>query len=259
MRKTLAGALLLAALTAQAAEPAKVQGKFERDGKSIAITHALAWQAARPDALVLLLSDAEIGLMDARHVTQLQLLAEQEKLHGLRFEFDPARLDLRWVSGRYMTPGWSTYRGGMGTSWQKLEIAGGRIVGKLDAGGVQVEFDVPIVGAVKPWSELTGPAALQSQQVQTLLRYEEAVRKGNWKVASKYLTPLSAEALAREVSTPHGLSQFKTAGKYMNDFVPRDLSQRLIRKVVVSGDDAAIIADGFAADFVLIGGRWLKI
>ena len=218
MRKLLAGTLLLAALQVAAAEPAKVQGKFERDGKSVAITHALAWQAARPDALVLLFSDAEIAPMDARHVTQLQQLAEQGKLRGLRFEFDPARLDLRWVSGRYMTPGWATYRGGMGTSWQKLEVAGGRIAGKLDAGGVQVEFDVPIVGALSP-AELTGPEALQSPQVQTLLRYENAVRKGNWKEAS----------------------------------------QRLIKKVVVSGEDAAIIADGFAADFVLIGGKWLKI
>jgi hypothetical protein len=256
---TLAGGLLLAALHAAAAEPAKVKGKFERDGKSFAITHALAWQSARPDALVLLFSDAEVALMDARHVTQLQLLAEEGKLHGLRFEFDPARLDLRWVSGRYMTPGWATYRGGMGTSWQKLEVAGGRIAGKLDAGGVQLEFDIPIVGAVSPDAELTGPEALQSAQVRTLLNYESAVRKGKWKEAQKYLTPLSAEALARDVSTPHGLSQFQTAGKYMNDYVPKDLAQRLIKKVVVSGEDAAIIADGFAADFVLINGKWLKI
>src|SRR5690349_21329853 len=108
MRKLKAGmiaACLLVAFQAAAAEPAKVQGKFEREGKSHAITHALAWQAARPDTLVLLFSDAEIALMDARHVTQLQLLAEQGKLRGLRFEFDPARLDPRWVSGRYMTPG----------------------------------------------------------------------------------------------------------------------------------------------------------
>jgi len=259
MRKALAGILLLATLHAAAAEPAKVQGKFERDGKSWAVTHALAWQAARPDTLVVLLSDAEVALMDARHVTQLQLLAEDGKLHGLRFEFDPARLDPRWVSGRYMTPGWATYRGGMGTSWQKLEISGGRVAGKLDAGGVQVEFDVPIVGALNPDAELTGAEALQSPQVQTLLRYEAAVRKGSWKEASKYLTPLSAEALARDVSTPHGLSQFQTAGKYLKDFVPNDMSQRLIKKVVISGADAAIIADGFATDFVLINGKWLKI
>lgn len=251
-------ALWLVLAPAAAADAPKVQGKFEREGKTYELTHAVAWQAARPDTLVVIFSDAEVALMDARHVTQLQLLAEGGKLHGLRFEFDPARLDPRWVSGRYMTPDWGTYRGGMGTSWQKLEVAGGRIAGKLDAGGAQVEFDIPIVGAVKP-QVLTGPDALRSPQVDVLLKYETAVRKGNWKEASKYLTPLSAEALARDVSTPHGLGQFQTAGKYMREFIPLDMSQRLVKQVVIGAEDSAIVADGFATDFVLIDGRWLKI
>jgi hypothetical protein len=252
-------AALLAACGAAAVEPAKVQGRFARDGKTYAVTHALAWQSARPDVLILVLSDGAVDLMDARHPLRLKQLAEEGQLRGLHFEFDPARLDAKWVSGRFMTPDWSTYRGGMGSSWKKLAVANGRIAGQLDAGGVQLDFQVPITGgaAVKT---LTGEAAWKSPQVDALIRYETAVRNGKWQEAVKYLTPLSAEVLQREVATPHGLGQFQTAGKYMKDFLAQgEARRREIQKVVVSGDDAAVIGDAFAAEFVRIDGRWRKI
>lgn len=251
--------LLAVALHAVAAEPAKVQCRFERDGKTYVLTHAVAWQAARPDTLVLVLADADVDLMDVRHASRLQQLAEEGKVHGLRFEFDPAHLDLHWISGRFMTPGWSTYRAAMGTSWQRLEVANGRIAGKLDAGAVQLEFDVPLVGAVQPQT-LAGAEAQRTAQADALIGYENAVRKGSWKEAAKYLTPQSAAVLQGEVSTPHGLAQFQTAGRYMKELLANgDARRQQIQKVVVSGEDAAVIGTDFAADFVLVGGRWLKI
>ena len=249
----------LLSVRAMAAEFATVQGHFERDGKRHVLSRGVAWQSARPDTLVVVLADADVALMDVRHPARLQQLAEEGKLRGLRFEFDPGRLDPRWVSGRYMTAEWSTYRPPPPVSWKKLERANGRIEGTLDAGGVQVAFGIPIVGAVEP-RVLTGVEAHVSPLVEVLLGYEDAVRKGDWKKAAKYLTPLSAAALEREVATEHGLGQFKTAGRYLSEYMPRGEARRAgIQKVIVSGEDAAVISDGFAADFVRVGGRWLKI
>src|SRR5205085_10191026 len=107
---------------------------------------------------------------------------------------------------------------------------------------------------------LTGDPAQHSPQADALLGYEGATRQGNWQEASKYLTPISAGILKQEVSTELGLNQFKTAGKYMKQLLKDGAARRAeIEKVIVSGDDAAVIAPGFAADFVLVNGRWLKI
>ena len=263
MRHSIAVALFagawLVAVQAAAAGPAKVQGRVERDGQSYALTRAVAWQAARPDALVVVLTDAEVAPMDVRHPFRLKRLAEDGKVHGVRFEFDPAHLDPKYVYGKFMLPGWNTYSGLMGAAWEKLEVANGRIAGKIDSGGVQLDFDLPIVGATGV-KTLTGAEAQHSPQADTLIAYEDAVRKGSWKEASKSLTPISAEILQREVATPEGLGQFQTAGKYMKQLLPQgDARRAQIEKVVVGGDDAAVIGNGFAADFVLVNGRWLKI
>lgn len=264
MRKSIvAGGVagMLLALGAAAADSAKVQGKVERDGKGYVLTRAVAWQAARPDALVLVLADTDVALMDVRHTFKLKQLAADGKIHGLRFEIDPAHIDLHYVYGKYMLPDWNTYSGAMGASWQKLEVdvVNNRIAGKIDSGGVALEFDVPITGG-RDLQTLTGDAAQHSPQVEALLSYEAAVRKGSWKEASNYLTPISAEILKKEVGTKEGLGQFQTAGKYMTQLMSQgDTRRKEIEKVIVSGDDAAVIGQGFAADFVLINGRWLKI
>ena len=252
-------------LTLAGAEDAKLKGKFTVDGKDIELKHVLVIDFDDTEGmgdgpeLRILFSDKEVAQFELESpiLFNLDALAREGKLQGVLLRFDPnaetpevygttyAALDDPQTSMPFFT-----LSGGAG-GVDSLKVEKGVLSGTVDGSGegstdfgtpsyaYEITFSVP-VRKPTPVTVLTGKEAMDSVQMKTYIKFEEAMTKGDLDTIRK----MTSEAKAKQMDdfiAQVGKEQFMAMTKQMvSDPATRE---KALRGVYLRGDNTTIVFD----------------
>ena len=252
-------------LTLAGAEDAKLKGTFTVDGKEIQLKHVLVIDFDDTEGmgdgpqLRILFSDKEVAQseLESPILFNLDALAREGKLQGVLLRFDPnaetpevygttyAALDDPQTSMPFFT-----LSGGAG-GVDSLKVEKGVLSGTVDGSGegstnfgtpsyaYEITFSAP-VRKPTPVTVLTGKEAMDSVQMKTYIKFEEAMTKGDLDTIRK----MTSEAKAKQMDdfiAQVGKEQFMAMTKQMvSDPATRE---KALRGVYLRGDNTTIVFD----------------
>ena len=252
-------------LTLAGAEDAKLKGTFTVDGKEIQLKHVLVIDFDDTEGmgdgpeLRILFSDKEVAQFELESpiLFNLDALAREGKLQGVLLRFDPnaetpevygttyAALDDPQTSMPFFT-----LSGGAG-GVDSLKVEKGVLSGTVDGSGegstdfgtpsyaYEITFSVP-VRKPTPVTVLTGKEAMDSVQMKTYIKFEEAMTKGDLDTIRK----MTSEAKAKQMDdfiAQVGKEQFMAMTKQMvSDPATREKS---LKGLYLRGDNTTIVFD----------------
>lgn len=279
---------LLAVLTgvflpapAFAIDPGTAQGSMTADGITVPLTHAVALLYGNEEGLLdgpelrLLLSDREVPLavLSGPILDRLDDLARRGEVRGLVLRLDPQRLMAAQVNGTVLLAPADPERSltfltlDGGGSIEALEVSETRVAGTLaftltgdtpaDSVAAQVRFSAPRFRDVIV-ARVSGSQAADSPPVQVLIRWNEALRAGDFDA----LKGLSSNEKYAELETFRADVGDEALRKVVASEVPTgDEVRRQIKEMVIRGDRAFIIIDDDETRNVAtasrIGDRWV--
>ena len=252
-------------LTLAGAEDAKLKGTFTVDGKEIQLKHVLVIDFDDTEGmgdgpqLRILFSDKEVAQseLESPILFNLDALAREGKLQGVLLRFDPnaetpevygttyAALDDPQTSMPFFT-----LSGGAG-GVDSLKVEKGVLSGTVDGSGegstnfgtpsyaYEITFSAP-VRKPTPVTVLTGKVAMDSVQMKTYIKFEEAMTKGDLDTIRK----MTSEAKAKQMDdfiAQVGKEQFMAMTKQMvSDPATREKS---LKGLYLRGDNTTIVFD----------------
>lgn len=265
MKPLVAALLACAFLTLAHAEEPKLKGKFTVDGKDIELKHVLvvdfddAEGMGHGPELRVLFSDNQIAQseLELLNLLNLEALAREGKLQGVLLRFDPnaespevygttyAALDDPQTSMPFFT-----LSGGAG-GVDSLKVEKGVLSGTVDGSGegstdfgtpsyaYEITFSAP-VRKPTPVTVLTGKEAMDTVQMKTYLKFEEAMGKGDLDTVRKMTTPEKAKQMDDYIGQM-GKEQFVAMAKQMvSDPATREKS---LKGLYLRGDNTTIVFD----------------
>jgi hypothetical protein len=264
-RGLLALGLALAAGPALALDPGTAAGKFDREGVSLAFTHAVALLQdnaegvlEHPRQLRVLLTDREVppSVLHGLVFPPVRAMARKGEVRGVLLEFDPGdRTSLQvTVLAKPDDPDAFLPNVSLSNStglWTRLEVSDTRVAGELkpdDDGQLAASFSAPVF-TDPVQSDLKGPAAAASEPVKVLVARAEALAKGD--LATAYGLSTEASAAQLKALPPAVMKQASAQVPLML----KDL--KTAKRVVIRRETAAVQgAHGDWYSLELVGGSW---
>jgi len=136
-------AFVATAVTTGLAAAQDVTGTLTANGKSVALTHAVAQEVDSATEkgyldVIVVLSDRKVSLADARAPERLEALARRDGLAGLVVRVNP---DAKVMSAEPVHPAFTTFISSAAfVRWQPTAYDEKRVAGRFWTDGVQNEF-----------------------------------------------------------------------------------------------------------------------
>ncbi len=257
-------ALLACAFLALAtAEETKLNARFTIGDNDIELKHVLVVDFDDTEGmgdgpqLRVLFSDKEIpqSELESPSLFNLDALAREGKLQGVLLRFDPKAETPEVYGTTYATldnPQTSmpffTLSGGAG-GVDSLKVEKGILSGAVDGSGegstdfgtpsyaYEITFSAP-VSKPAPVTTLAGKEAMNSVQMKTYLKFEEAMGKGDLDTVKKMTTPEKAKQMDDFIAQV-GKEQFIAMTKQMVS--DPDTREKSLKGLYIRGDNTTIV------------------
>jgi hypothetical protein len=265
MRHYLIGAILLGLpLSAHAGGPGAVGGHYQRDGRPMIFSHAVALrqddiegQLLSGPGIWVLLSDRAVPVeaLEGGEFPPVDEMAKAGQVRGLLVQFDPADRTKAHITildtdpaDPDASPATLTVSDSEGL-WTRLEEAGGHVSGDFtERDGMAFSFDTPILENPVT-QDLKGPAARASPFAALIEVQAKAFAAGDMPAA---LALLSASSRAHFGTVTPAL-----AAMLKGQAATTLAAAHGLTRVVIRGNTATALApDGAAYGFVREEGAW---
>lgn len=255
------------AVGAAAQDAAQVDATLRFNGKALKLTKVLVLQNGNEEGLEegprlrIFLSDGDIPLIaaGAAGVLRAKAYAREAGINGVVILADPGgksgAAEASLLNAPGMEPG--SFASVTSTSaFTELKVTASRAAGSISIDDAPValkaKFDAPL-SADPVTTDLKGKAALGSAQVQALIAFREALRKGDMAGVAKYATA----ARQKEISAfraKAGEAAFREALKQAPD---GSSVTKTIKRLVVRGTTASVVLEGGeVAELIQEAGAW---
>jgi hypothetical protein len=259
------GALWISGAIAQ--DATRVDATLRINGETVKLTKALAIQNGNEEGLEdgprlrIFLSDGNIPLAaaGAAGLLRAKAYARDARINGVVILVDPAGRSrdavVSLLNGPGLEPGSfaSMTRNG---ALSALKVTPARVSGSVavadDPVSLNAKLDVPIT-ADPVTADLKGKAALGSPQVQALIAFRDALRKGDMASVAKYATAARQKEIG-EFRAKSGDAAFQEALKHAPDGAS---VAKTIKRLVARGTTASVVLEGGeVAELVQENGVW---
>jgi hypothetical protein len=252
---------------ATAQEVAQVDATLRVNGKTLKLTKVLALQNGNEEGLEdgprlrIFVSDGDIpiAIAGAAGVLRAKAYAREAGIAGAVIVADPAGKSRDAMVSVLNAPGLdpgSFTSVTSGNAFGELKVTTARVSGTISIEGDLVELkaklDAPI-SADPVTADLKGKAALGSAQVQALIAFRDALRKGDMAAVAKYATAGRQKEIAA-FRARAGDAGFKEALAHAPDGAS---VTKTIKRLIVRGSTASVVLEGGAVtELVQDGGAW---
>jgi hypothetical protein len=259
------GALWISGAIAQ--DAARVDATLRVNGETVKLTKALAIQNGNEEGLEdgprlrIFLADGEIPLAaaGAAGLLRAKAYAREAGINGAVILVDPAGRSRGAVVSLLNAPGLEPGSFASVTSNSalgELKVTPARVSGSVavadDPVSLNAKLDVPIT-ADPVTTDLKGKAALGSPQVQALMAFRDALRKGDMAGVAKNATA-ARQAEIGAFRAKAGDAAFQEALKHAPDGAS---VAKTIKRMVARGTTASVVLEGGeVAELVQENGVW---
>jgi hypothetical protein len=259
------GALWISGAIAQ--DAARVDATLRVNGQTVKLTKALAIQNGNEEGLEdgprlrIFLADGDIPLAaaGAAGLLRAKAYAREARINGVVILVDPAGRSRDAVVSLLNAPGLEPASFASVTSNSalgELKVTPARVSGSVavadDPVSLNAKLDVPIT-ADPVTADLKGKAALGSPQVQALVAFRDALRKGDMAGVTKYATAARQKEIG-EFRAKAGDAAFQEALKHAPDGAS---VAKTIKRLVARGTTASVVLEGGeVAELVQENGAW---